>query len=75
MKEHRSLYIDDSCFPISPKAGLHSQVKHVALRFFCIQELVKEGKISIHYVQKEDKTADTNTKYLSKHMLRFEKCC
>ena len=48
------------------------RVKHVALRFFFIQKLliVKEGRISIHYVKTEDRLADIGTKHLSKHRQR-----
>ena len=32
-----------------------------------VQELVEEGKISIHYVKTEDQLADLSTKHFSKH--------
>ena len=47
------------------------RVKHVALRFFIVQELAKEGRTSIHYVKTEDQLADIGTKHLSKHRHRY----
>ena len=35
-----------------------------------VQELVEEGKVSIHYVKSEDQQADLGTKHLSKHRHR-----
>ena len=48
-----------------------SRVKHVALRYFFIQVLVKEGRIAINYVKREDQLADIGTKYLGKHRHRY----
>ena len=39
-----ALHVTDNC-PYS------SHVKHIALRYFFLQELVEEGKTSIHYVK------------------------
>ena len=47
------------------------RMKYVALRFFFVQELVKEGRISIRYVKTEDQLADIGTKHLSKHRHRY----
>ena len=41
--------------------------KHVALGHFFVQELVEEGKTSVHYVTSEDHLADLGTKHHSKH--------
>ena len=42
-----------------------SRVKHVALRRFFIQELVKEGRITVDYVKTRDQLRDIGTNHLS----------
>ena len=46
-----------------------SRTKHIALRFFYIRELVKENKITTHYMSTERQVADIGTKHLNKHLL------
>ena len=46
-----------------------SRTKHIVLRFFYIREIASEGKITIHYISKEDQLADIRTRHLSKHCL------
>lgn len=41
--------------------------KHNALRYFFIQDIVEEGKITIHYVNTQDQLADLDPKHLGKH--------
>ncbi|CAN0451850.1 unnamed protein product, partial [Scytosiphon promiscuus] len=48
-----------------------SRVKYVALRYFFIQGLVKEGKMSVKYAKTEDQLADIDTKHLSKKRKRY----
>ncbi|CAB1116979.1 unnamed protein product [Ectocarpus sp. CCAP 1310/34] len=48
-----------------------SRTKHIAIRFFYLRELVKEGAITIHYVSTDRQLADIGTKFLSKHCLRL----
>ena len=44
------------------------RAKHIALRYFFVQELVEEGKISIHcYFKTEDQLVDLSITNLSKH--------
>ena len=44
------VYIDNtSTFQVAGNQTYSPRVKHVALCFFFVQELVKEGIISIHY--------------------------
>ena len=43
----------------------------MALRYFFILELVKEGSITFKYVKIEDQLADIGTKHLSKQRQRF----
>lgn len=45
------------------------RTKHVALRFFYIREIVKEGRI--HYVPTEDDLADIGTKHLNKQRHKY----
>lgn len=66
------LYIDNT-------AAIHAignrtysaRTKHVALRYFYIDELVKEGDISICYVPTEQQLAGIDTKHLKKQRHRF----
>ena len=43
-----------------------ARTKHIALRFFFIRELVKEGRITLHYVPTGKMLADCATKHLAK---------
>lgn len=43
----------------------------MTLRYFFIQELFKEGRISIHYVKIEKKFAEIDIKHHSKHRHRY----
>ena len=66
------LYIDNtSTLHVAGNRTYSSRVKHVALRYFFIQELVKEGRLSINYVKTKDQLADIGTKYLGKHRHRY----
>ena len=66
------LYIDNtSALHVAGNRTYSSRVKHVALRYFFIQELVKEGRITVKYVKTEDQLADIGTKHLSKQMQRY----
>ena len=57
--DHVPVYIDNtSTLHVAGNQTYSPRVKHVALRFFFVQELVKEGRISIHYVKTEDDGAD-----------------
>lgn len=48
-----------------------SRVKQFSLWSFFIQELIKEGTISIKGVRTEDQLAEIGTNYLSKHIHRY----
>ena len=62
------LYLDKtSTLYVTGNQTYSPRVKHVALWPFFVQELVREGQISIHYVKTEDQLADIGTKHLSKH--------
>ena len=61
------LYIDNTAtLHVIENRTYSARTKHVALRFFNICELVKEGNISIHYVSTELQLADIGTKHLNK---------
>ena len=66
------LYIDNtSALHVAGNRTYSSRVKHVALRYFFIQELVKEGRITVKYVKTEDQLADIGAKHLSKQGQRY----
>ena len=50
--------------------AIRSPTKHIALRFIYIRELVKENKITTHYISTERRLADIGTKHLNKHRLQ-----
>ena len=66
------LYIDNTAtLHVIGNQTFSARTKHVALRFFYIRELVKEKKISIHYVPTEDNLADIRTKHLNKQRHKY----
>ena len=46
------------------------RAKHIALRYFFVQGLVEEGKVSIHHVSSEDQLANLGTNHLTNHRHR-----
>ena len=65
------LYIDNtSALHVAGNRTYSPRAKHIALRYFFVQELVEEGKVSIHYVKSENQLADLGTKHHSKHRHR-----
>ncbi|CAB1108749.1 unnamed protein product [Ectocarpus sp. CCAP 1310/34] len=60
------LYINTATLHVIGNQTFSGRTKHVALRFFYIREIVKEGRISIHYIPTEDNLADIGTKHLNK---------
>ena len=69
--EQVPLHIDNTAtlHAISNRA-FSSRTKDIALRFFCIREMVKENKITANYISTERQLADTGTKHLNKHRLQ-----
>ena len=55
---------------ISGNSNYSSRTKHVALSFFHLKELVKDGKIPIHHVATQKQLADVGTKFLTKNTHR-----
>ena len=65
-------YIDNtSALHVTGNRTYSLRVKRVALRYFFIQELVKEGRITVKYMTTEDQLADIGTKHLSKQRQRY----
>ena len=60
-----------SALHVAGNRAYSSRVKHVALQYFFIQELVKEGRIAVKYAKTEDQLADIGTKHLSKQRQRY----
>ena len=60
-------YIDNtSALHVTGNRTYSLRVKRVALRYFFIQELVKEGRITVKYVKTENQLVDIGNKHLSK---------
>ena len=58
------LYLDNtSTLHVAGILTYSTRVKHIALSYFFVQELVEEGKIPIHYVNTQDKRSDLGTKH------------
>ena len=61
------LFIDNtSALHVTGNCTYSSRGKHIALRYFFIQELVEDGTITIHYAKTQDQLADIGTKHLNK---------
>ena len=73
-KRSRSVpvYIDStSALHMAGNRTFRPRAKHIALRYFFAQELVKEGKVTIYFVKTEQQLADLGTKHLKKYRPRF----
>ena len=58
------LYIDNiSALDVAGNRTYSPRAKDIALRYFFVQELVKEGKITIYFVKTQDQIADLGTKH------------
>ena len=65
------LYIDNtSAFPLAGNRTYSPRAKHIALRYLFVQELVEEGKTTIHFWKTQDHIVDLGTKHANKHRLR-----
>ena len=66
------LYLDNtSTLHVAENQTYSPRVKHVVLRYLFVEELAREGRISIHYVKTEYQLADIEIKHLSKHRHRY----
>ena len=64
-------YIDNtSALHVADNRTYSPRAKHIALRYFFVQELGEEGKITIHFVNTQDEVADLGTKHANKHRHR-----
>ena len=62
------LYIDNiSALHVAGSRTFSPRAKHIALRYFFVQELVEGGKITIHFVETQDQIANLGTKHANKH--------
>ena len=67
-----TVYIDNtSVLHVAGNRTFSPRAKHIALRYFFVQELVKEGNLTIHFVKTEQQLADLGTKPLKRYRLRF----
>ena len=65
------LYIDNtSALHVTGNRTYSPYAKHIALRYFFVQDLVEEGKITIHLVKTQDQIADLGTKHTNKRRYR-----
>ena len=65
------LHIDNNAtLHVIGKRAFSSRTKHIALRYFYIRELVKENKITTHYISTENQLADIGAKHLNRHRLQ-----
>ena len=61
------LFVDNTgALRIAGNGTYSSRTRHIALRFFFLEELIKEGRITIHHVATTKKLTDIRTKSLSK---------
>ncbi|CAM9353948.1 unnamed protein product, partial [Ascophyllum nodosum] len=59
------VYIDNtSALQVAGNETFSPRAKYIALRYVFVQELVKEGKVTIHFVKTEQQLADLGTKHL-----------
>ena len=73
-EEFRSVpvYVNNtSALHVAGNRTFSPRAKYIALRYFFVQELVKEGKVTIHFVETEQQLADLGTKHIKKHRHRF----
>ena len=66
------VYIDNtSALHLAGNRTFSPRAKHIALRYVFVQDLVKEGKVTIHFVKTEQQLADLGTRHLKQHRHRF----
>ena len=61
------LHIDNaSALHVADNRPYSTRAKHIALRYFFVQELMEEGKITTHFVKTQDQIADLGAKHANK---------
>ena len=69
--ESVSLFGDNTgALHITGNSTYSSRTIHIAVRFFHLKELVKDGIITIHHVEKQKPLADVGDKFLTKNTHR-----
>ena len=62
------VYIDNaSALHVAENRTFSPKAKNIALRYFFVQEIMKEGKVTIHLLKTEQQLADLRTKHLKTH--------
>ena len=73
-EEFRSVPVDidnTSALHVAGSRTFSPRAKHIALRYFFVQQLVNEGKVTVHFVKRERQLADLGMRHLKKHRHRF----
>ncbi|CAM9119850.1 unnamed protein product [Ascophyllum nodosum] len=66
------VYIDNtSALHVAGNNTFSPRAKHIPLRYFFVEELVKDGKANIHFVKMEQQLDDLGTEHFKKHRHRF----
>ena len=66
------VYIDNTtALHVAGNRTFRPRAKHTPLKYFFVQELVKERKVTIHFTKTEQQLSDLGTKHLKKHRHRF----
>ena len=61
-------YIDNtSALHVAGNRTYSPHAKYIALRYYFVQKLVAEGKVTTHFVKTQDQIADLGTKHDNKH--------
>ena len=65
IKEPMVIYCDNtSAINISKNYVMHTKVKHIAIKYHFLRELVQDKKVRLEYVNTEEKIEDIFTKTL-----------
>ena len=60
------VYLDNkSAIRVASNRTYNGRTKHIALRFFFVQELVDLGKIAVRYTPTQNQLSDLGTKFLA----------
>ena len=60
------VYLDNkSAIRVASNRAYSGRTKHIAPRFFFVQELVESGKIAVRYIPTQNQLADLGTKFLA----------
>ena len=66
------LYIDNtSALHVEGNRTFSPRAKNIALRYVFVHELLKERKVTIHFVKTEQQLTDLGMKHLKRHRHRF----